>query len=76
MKGYYTREERLMQRDWEVARWQIMHFVSPYSKKKMIKSADIAVFEWEREKSKIEIPDRAEVLDRIEQLQRWEDKHK
>lgn len=64
-----------MQREWEIARWQIMHIIAPYSKKKSILTSDITVFSWEKNK-KVEIPNREEVLDTIEKWNRWEEKHK
>lgn len=72
--GFHNREERQMKRDWEIARWQIMHIIAPYSKKKGISSADIAIFPWERAERK---PiDKEEILDRIQQFERWDEKHK
>lgn len=63
-----------MQRDWEIARWQILHFVAPYSKKRLT-SKDIAVFGWEKPEVK-PIPKREDVIDTIEKWKRWEEKHK
>ena len=62
-----------MQREWEIARWQIMHIIAPYSKKKIIQASDIATFYWEKAKK---VPVKIdEIKDKIEQWQRWEDKH-
>lgn len=72
--GFRNKEERQIRRDWEIARWQIMHIIAPYSKKKGISSADITVFPWERIEGKTMT--KADVIDRIEQFERWEDKHK
>jgi CO dehydrogenase/acetyl-CoA synthase alpha subunit len=73
INGYYAEQRRTMQRDWEIARWQVMHFVAPYSKKKTMTVTDIAQFEWE--KKEVVIPDRNEVIEKIEKMQRWERRH-
>ena len=76
LSGYYRREERLLRRDWEIARWQIMHIIAPYSKKKNIKASDIAVFEWEKPKGVKVIPNREDVIDLLEKWERWGERNK
>lgn len=74
LNGHKNREERLMQRDWEIARWQIMHIVAPYSKSKMLRASDIASFYWEKKQNKI--PNREDAIDILQKWERWDEKHK
>lgn len=67
MSGYFNRQEREIRERWEMARWQVMHFIAPYSKKKSLRVTDIARFPWEKKRK--EIPGK-EKVDEI--IKRWE----
>jgi hypothetical protein len=69
MTGFFKREERLMKERWEIARWQVMYFIAPYSKKKNLKASDIAKFNWEKKKA--EIPDREKIEEKIKRWDRF-----
>lgn len=63
LEGYGENVHQDVQLQWEIARWQAMYFVSPYTKKgKTIKAKDLIIFPWEKQ-DKIIKKSREEILE-------------
>ena len=57
------------QKDWEIARWTILHIISPHAKRKLT-IKDIAIFPWEKKKIDI-IKDQERALRLSKKWDKW-----